>query len=69
MSPNRYPLGSSCDNMNHRRRDAPVAYCPQCGGTVNENVARPHCGEDAHALARRNRSVFCVHCGLQLITT
>lgn len=56
-----------CANMNHRRRDAPVGYCPQCGNVVNTNVARPCCSEQAHALARRQRMTFCVHCGTQLI--
>lgn len=56
-----------CDNMNHRRTDAPVAHCPQCGGVVNAQVRSATCTEDAHAKARRERSVFCVRCGLRLV--
>jgi hypothetical protein len=57
-----------CENMNHRRTNAPVAHCPQCGGVVNASVRSAHCTEIAHARARRERSEFCVHCGTQLIT-
>jgi hypothetical protein len=57
----------ACDNMNHRRSLAPVAHCPQCGGVVNAQVRRLDCTEDSHAKARRERSVFCVHCGVRLI--
>jgi hypothetical protein len=57
----------ACDNMNHRRSDAPVGYCPQCGGVVNARMGSRQCSEAAHAQARRERSVFCVHCGARLI--
>jgi hypothetical protein len=57
----------SCDNMNHRRANAPVAHCPQCGRVVNASIGRRHCTEAAHAQARRERSVFCVHCGERLV--
>jgi hypothetical protein len=56
-----------CENMNHRRTDAPVAHCPQCGNVVNASKRYAHCPEDAHARARREGSVFCVHCGTRLI--
>jgi hypothetical protein len=57
-----------CDNLNHRRRDPPVGYCPQCGGTVNDRLPARSCSEAQHAAARRDRSLFCVHCGTQLIS-
>ena len=56
-----------CDNMNHRRRDAPVGHCPKCGGIVNTRIAARTCSESQHAVARRRQSVFCVDCGIRLI--
>ena len=29
----------TCPNLNHRRTDAPVRFCPTCGGVVNGNAA------------------------------
>jgi hypothetical protein len=57
----------ACDNMNHRRSDAPVPYCPQCGAVVNADVPRRTCSTEEHAVARRRGSDFCVGCGVQLI--
>jgi ribosomal protein L37AE/L43A len=57
----------SCTNLNHRRSDAPVAHCPECGEVVNAGVGRRRCTEVEHAVARRARSVFCVHCGQKLV--
>jgi ribosomal protein S27AE len=56
-----------CDNMNHRRRDAPVSHCPECGGVVNAALAGTSCSEPKHAAARRRQSRFCVDCGTQLV--
>jgi len=56
-----------CENMNHRRGNAPVGYCPQCGGVVNESVHAEPCTEVRHASARQHHAAFCVHCGTQLI--
>jgi hypothetical protein len=56
-----------CDNMNHRRANAPVGHCPQCGGVVNDRIRVAPCSEPRHAAARRNHSMFCVDCGSQLI--
>jgi len=61
------PTPIACDNMNHRRADAPVPHCPQCGGVVNKDAGRRTCSADEHAVARRRGSVFCVYCGTQLI--
>ena len=58
-----------CANMNHRRRDAPVSHCPQCGGVVNALILTAPCSDDKHSVARRRRSVFCVDCGTQLVTS
>jgi hypothetical protein len=56
-----------CDNLNHRRPNAPVRHCPACGDAVNERVRAPQCSEREHATARRERSVFCAYCGTRLI--
>jgi hypothetical protein len=53
--------------MNHRRPDAPVGHCPQCGEVVNEALHSARCADADHAAARRRQTEFCVHCGLQLI--
>ena len=55
-----------CDNMNHRRANAPVGHCPQCAGVVNERIRAQQCSETQHAAARR-QAVFYVHYGAQLI--
>jgi len=57
-----------CENMNHRRANAPVVHCSQCGEVVNEDIRAQECGEIQHAAARRRQIAFCVHCGTQLIT-
>jgi ribosomal protein S27AE len=61
------PAFDPCDNMNHRRRDAPVSHCPECGGVVNAQIAAKGCSESKHAAARRRQSKFCVDCGTQLV--
>ena len=53
--------------MNHRRSDAPVRYCPNCGEVVNENIILKKCSDAEHAESRKDRYKHCVHCGLQLI--
>jgi hypothetical protein len=53
--------------MNHRRTNAPVAHCIQCGRVVNAQLTGARCEEQRHADARRRQSVFCVDCGKQLI--
>ncbi len=56
-----------CRNLNHRRSDAPVRFCPTCGEVVNNGVASKRCSEMAHAQRRQDRDRFCVDCGEQLI--
>jgi hypothetical protein len=56
-----------CDNMNHRRANAPVGHCPQCGGVVNAAARSLRCDESKHAAARRRQAIYCVDCGTQLI--
>ena len=58
---------TECDNMNHRRADARVAHCPQCGGVVNASLRSHACNEADHAAARRRQVEYCVNCGTQLI--
>jgi len=57
----------SCGNLNHRRSDAPVGHCPECGAVVNARVRAPRCTTLQHDTARRERSTFCVHCGVRLV--
>ena len=57
----------ACDNMNHRRANAPVPHCPQCGGVVNPHAPRWNCTNDQHATARRQGTVFCIGCGTRLV--
>jgi hypothetical protein len=54
--------------MNHRRRDAPVSHCPECGGMVNADLPATQCDSSKHAMARRQGRTFCVNCGMRLIT-
>jgi len=58
---------SSCSNMNHRRSDAPVRFCPNCGEVVNVAIAIKSCSEEVHATKRKNMETFCVDCGERLI--
>ena len=65
MAINRRP--TLCENMNHRRRDAPVSHCPQCGDVVNPHVPPRPCNESKHSAARLHQSTYCVDCGQQLV--
>ncbi len=56
-----------CPNLNHRRDDAAVRFCPSCGEVVNANITVKKCSVEEHAESRMNRNEYCVHCGLQLI--
>lgn len=58
---------TSCPNLNHRRSDAAVRFCPSCGEVVGQSIAVRHCQEALHAKERMEHSVFCVHCGKRLI--
>jgi hypothetical protein len=60
------PVANQCPNLNHRRTDAPVRFCPSCGGVVNANVRPVRCLASQHDVQRRNQSVFCIHCGERL---
>ncbi len=55
-----------CPNLNHRRSNAPVRFCPKCGEVVNKAVAVKRCSDMAHAQRRQDRDQFCVDCGEQL---
>jgi hypothetical protein len=59
--------GPACENMNHRRRDAPVSHCSECGGVVNAGLRATDCDGSRHDLARRQGRTFCVDCGVRLI--
>ena len=56
-----------CRNMNHRRRDSRVAFCPDCGEVVNPGIPPRSCSEESHAKQRRGRSHYCVDCREQFI--
>ncbi len=58
---------TTCSNLNHRRSDAPVRFCPQCGEVVSRGVAIKRCGEKEHARKRQSGEGFCVDCGERLI--
>jgi hypothetical protein len=63
----RFNPPNPCENLNHRRTDAPVGHCPECGGVVNARIRARPCSEAQHAAARRYQTVFCVDCGTRLI--
>ena len=63
----RFGRSDLCDNQNHRRSNAPVSHCPQCGSVVNERIPPKQCSEANHAAGRRDRAAFCIDCGTQLI--
>jgi len=56
-----------CGNMNHRRADAPLRHCIQCGAMVNARASARPCDDAVHAVRRRERAEFCVDCGAQLV--
>ena len=56
-----------CPNLNHRRSNSPVRFCPKCGEVVNNAVAVKRCSEMTHAQRRQDRDQFCVDCGEQLV--
>jgi len=58
---------TSCPNFNHRRSNAPVRFCPDCGEVVNDAVPAQKCSKDKHAEKRRELSKYCSDCGEQLI--
>lgn len=57
----------TCPNLNHRRMNPPVRYCPNCGKLVNGTLLAKKCSEQEHAEMRRSRNEYCVDCGEQLI--
>jgi hypothetical protein len=58
----------ACDNLNHRRANAPVSHCQQCAGVVNPSLrAASRCDDARHLSARRTFAHYCVHCGTQLV--
>jgi rRNA maturation protein Nop10 len=63
----RFMAQRLCPNMNHRRRESPVAFCPECGEVVNQGIPPRSCSEESHAKQRRGRSHYCVDCREQLI--
>ena len=56
-----------CPNFNHRKANPPVRHCPVCGEVVNKNIPAKECTQEKHTKKRRERSLYCIDCGLQLI--
>lgn len=56
-----------CANLNHRRRESPVSHCPDCGHVVNAHLSVRECSDSKHAVARRQRSAYCIDCGTKLV--
>jgi hypothetical protein len=52
-----------CTNLNHRRTESPVRFCPQCGAVVNARITPRQCSEISHDKSRRNQNFFCIDCG------
>ena len=67
MTTRPYRQPNPCENMNHRRPNAPVPFCPQCGGVVNDRLPVQECSEGKHAATRRQQTVYCVDCGTKVI--
>jgi hypothetical protein len=61
------PPQPTCDNMNHRRPNSPIAHCVECGRVVNPRLTGGACDENTHAQARRRQLPYCAACGRQLI--
>ena len=57
-----------CPNLNHRRANASVRFCPNCGEVVNKAIPTNKCSEDKHAKKRRKQNKYCIDCGEQLIS-
>ena len=62
-----YRQSNPCENMNHRRPNAPVPFCPQCGGQVNGRLPSQDCSAAKHAASRRQQTVYCADCGTKII--
>jgi len=57
-----------CLNFNHGRMGpAPVRFCPSCGEVVNDNISVKQCSKETHEKRQRERSSYCIDCGMQLI--
>jgi hypothetical protein len=56
-------LPNPCDNLNHRRSNVPVRFCPQCGAVVNARILTRRCSEASHDKSRRNQNLYCANCG------
>ena len=59
----RFMAQRHCPNMNHRRSNSPVAFCPACGEVVNPAIPRRSCSEGSHAKQRKGGNLYCVDCG------
>ena len=57
----------TCPNVNHRRANAPVWHCPNCGGAGNGEGPTKNFHKDNHAKQRRQRNTFRLDCGKRFI--
>jgi hypothetical protein len=60
-------MTKDCPNLNHQRSNSPVRFCPMCGEVVNGDLPIKRCSDKEHAKLKRDREMFCVQCGEQLI--
>ena len=59
---------NKCLNLNHRRTNALVRFCPMCGELMNKNIPMSgKCSTASHAKKRREINKYCFDCGEQLI--
>ncbi len=58
----------ACDNLNHRRAQVSIRYCPSCGVLLNDRLAVRQCSHAAHVAAMRDRTTFCSDCGGRIIS-
>jgi hypothetical protein len=63
--PNAMYTNIRCGNMNHGRTNAPVRFCPMCGGKINMKITT-RCDANKHASQRKDRLSFCCDCGEKL---
>lgn len=55
-----------CPNLNHRRTNVPVRFCPMCGEMVNSKIPAQVCNEEKHTKSKRIQNIYCMDCGEQL---
>ncbi len=58
---------TSCPNMNHSKSNPQVVYCPNCGEKfTGQTPQKKTCNQEIHKLRRKDRSLYCHDCGVDL---